>query len=129
MTGGTSSGEGRYWTTASSMGWMPLLRSAEPVSTGTMRFWRITLPLLGPTLLFVVIVLTTRAFQAYGEIDLLTDGGPRPDNPTTTMTYLTYGSESIIGNDDGLQAATAVLLFLVLLALSLLQLRAIGKPW
>ncbi len=37
----------------------------------------ITLPLLGPTLLFVVIVLTTRAFQAYGEIDLLTDGGPR----------------------------------------------------
>ena len=84
-------------------------------ATGTVRFWRITLPLLGPTLLFVVIVLTARAFQAYGEIDLLTDGGPRPDNPTTTMTYLTYGSQSIIGNDDGLQAATAVLLFVVLL--------------
>jgi sn-glycerol 3-phosphate transport system permease protein len=96
-------------------------------ATGTVRFWRITLPLLGPTLLFVVIVLTTRAFQAYGEIDLLTDGGPRPDNPTTTMTYLTYGSQSIIGNDDGLQAATAVLLFVVLLGLSLLQLRGIGK--
>ena len=47
-------------------------------ATGTTRFWRITLPLLGPTLLFVVIVLTTRAFQAYGEIDLLTDGGPQP---------------------------------------------------
>ena len=96
-------------------------------ATGTVRFWRITLPLLGPTLLFVVIVLTTRAFQAYGEIDLLTDGGPRPDNPTTTMTYLTYGSQSIIANDDGLQAATAVLLFVVLLGLSLLQLRGIGK--
>jgi ABC-type sugar transport system permease subunit len=96
-------------------------------ATGTVRFWRITLPLLGPTLLFVVIVLTTRAFQAYGEMDLLTDGGPRPDNPTTTITYLTYGSQSIIANDDGLQAATAVLLFVVLLALSLVQLRAIGK--
>jgi ABC-type sugar transport system permease subunit len=96
-------------------------------ASGTVRFWRITLPMLGPTLLFVVIVLTTRAFQAYGEIDLLTDGGPRPDNPTTTMTYLTYGSQSIIANDDGLQAATAVLLFVVLLALSLLQLRGIGK--
>jgi sn-glycerol 3-phosphate transport system permease protein len=96
-------------------------------ATGTVRFWRITLPLLGPTLLFVVIVLTTRAFQAYGEIDLLTDGGPRPDNPTTTITYLTYGSQSIIANDDGLQAATAVLLFVVLLGLSLLQLRGIGK--
>ena len=33
----------------------------------------ITLPMLGPTLLFVVVVLTTRAFQAYGEIDLLTE--------------------------------------------------------
>jgi ABC-type sugar transport system permease subunit len=96
-------------------------------ATGTVRFWRITLPLLGPTLLFVVIVLTTRAFQAYGEIDLLTDGGPRPNNPTTTITYLTYGSQSIIANDDGLQAATAVLLFVVLLALSLLQLRGIGR--
>ena len=41
-----------------------------------------------PTLLFVVIVLTTRAFQAYGEIDLLTDGGPRPSN-ATTRSYLT----------------------------------------
>ena len=96
-------------------------------ATGTVRFWRITLPMLGPTLLFVVIVLTTRAFQAYGEIDLLTDGGPRPQNPTTTITYLTYGSQSIIANDDGLQAATAVLLFVVLLVLSLLQLRGIGK--
>ena len=96
-------------------------------ATGTTRFWRITLPMLGPTLLFVLIVLTTRAFQAYGEIDLLTGGGPQPGDTTTTITYLTYGNNSIINNNDGLQAATAVLLFLVLLALSMLQLRAIGK--
>lgn len=96
-------------------------------ATGSRRFWTITLPLLGPTLLFVVIVLTTRAFQAYGEIDLLTDGGPRPSNPTTTLTYLTYGKNSVVASNDGLQAATAVLLFVVLLALSMLQLRAIGK--
>jgi ABC-type sugar transport system permease subunit len=94
---------------------------------GSVRFWRITLPLLGPTLVFVVIVLTARAFQAYGEMDLLTDGGPRPGNPTTTLTYLTYGSESIIAGNDGLQAAVAVLLFIVLLGVSLLQLRGIGK--
>jgi ABC-type sugar transport system permease subunit len=94
---------------------------------GTVRFWRITLPLLGPTLVFVVIVLTARAFQAYGEMDLLTDGGPRPSNPTTTLTYLTYGGESIIAGNDGLQAAVAVLLFLVLLGVSMLQLRGIGK--
>ena len=94
---------------------------------GVRRFWSVTLPLLGPTLLFVVIVLTTRAFQAYGEIDLLTDGGPQPDDSTTTLTYLIYGQTSIINNNSGLQAATAVLLFLVMLVLSLLQLAGIGR--
>ena len=83
--------------------------------------------LLGPTLLFVVIVLTTRAFQVYGEIDLLTDGGPQPGDTTTTLTYLTYGSNSIIASDDGLRATTAVLLFGVLLVLSMLQLRLVGR--
>ena len=92
---------------------------------GTRRFWSITFPLLSPTLLFVVIVLTTKAFQAYGEIDLLTEGGPR--GSTTVLTYLTYGSRSLIRNDDGLKSATAVLLFLLLLALSAVQLRGIGR--
>ena len=96
-------------------------------ATGLRRFWSVTVPMLGPTLLFVVIVLTTRAFQAYGEVDLLTGGGPRPGNSTTTLTYLTYGQNSVVASNDGLQAASAVLLFVVLLALSLLQLRAIGR--
>jgi ABC-type sugar transport system permease subunit len=96
-------------------------------ATGADRFWYVTLPMLGPTLLFVLIVLTTRAFQTYGEIDLLTSGGPKPYDSTTTLTYLTYGQESIIRGNAGLQAATAVLLFAVLLGLSLLQLRGIGR--
>lgn len=92
---------------------------------GIRRFWSVTIPMLGPTMLFVVIVLTTKAFQAYGEIDLLTDGGPR--GSTTVLTYLTYGRQSLIRNDDGLKSATAVLLFLILLALSAIQLRVVGK--
>jgi ABC-type sugar transport system permease subunit len=94
---------------------------------GIRRFWSITLPMLGPTLVFILIVLTTRAFQAYGEIDLLTRGGPRPQASTTTITYLTYGTDSIINNNIGLQSAVAVLLFLVLLVLSAIQLAAIGR--
>jgi ABC-type sugar transport system permease subunit len=94
---------------------------------GIRRFWSITLPMLGPTLLFVVIILSTRAFQAYGEIDLLTRGGPRPQYSTTTITYLTYGTDSIITNDIGLQSAVAVLLFGVMLVLSLVQLAGIGR--
>jgi ABC-type sugar transport system permease subunit len=94
---------------------------------GVRRFWSITVPMLGPTLLFVLIVLTTRAFQAYGEVDLLTDGGPAPFDSTTTITYFVYGQNSPIRNDTGLQAGAAVLLFVILLALSLLQLRGLGK--
>jgi ABC-type sugar transport system permease subunit len=91
------------------------------------RFTNVTLPLLAPTLLFVGIVLVSRAFQAYGEIDLLTDGGPSPENSTTTVTYLIYGGTSVIRNDAGRQSTVAVLLFLVLLVLSFVQLRGLGK--
>jgi ABC-type sugar transport system permease subunit len=95
-------------------------------ATGTIRFWKITVPLLGPTLLFVVIVLTTRAFQTFGEVDLLTNGGPSPQESTTTLAYLIYG-DTPIQADAGLQATAAVLLFVVLLALSALQVRGLGR--
>ena len=90
-----------------------------------MRFTNVTVPMLGPTLLFVIVVLTIRAFQAYGEFDLLTRGGPGDE--TTTMTYLIYGDNSVIRNDLGLQSAAAVLLFLFLLALSLVQFRILER--
>jgi sn-glycerol 3-phosphate transport system permease protein len=96
-------------------------------ASGTVRFWKITVPLLAPTLLFVILVLTTRAFQTFGEIDLLTNGGPRPGNSTTTITYFVYGESSVIASDTGLQAGGAVLLFVILLLLSALQLRGLGR--
>jgi ABC-type sugar transport system permease subunit len=94
---------------------------------GIRRFWSITVPMLGPTLLFVMIVTVTRAFQAYGEVDLLTGGGPQPSNPTTTIPYFIYGQNSPIRNDIGLQSASAVLLFVLLLAVSALQLAGVGR--
>ena len=94
-------------------------------ASGWMRFTNVTLPMLGPTLLFAGVVLTSRAFQSYGEFDLLTGGGP--NGATTSITYLIYGNNSIIKANSGLQAAVAVLLFLVLLVLSLLQIRGLDK--
>ena len=92
---------------------------------GWRRFTNVTVPMLGPTLLFIVVVLTSRAFQAYGEFDLLTGGGPR--NTTTSVTYLISGTNSIVRNDEGLKAAVAVLLFLMLLIVSILQFRGVSK--
>jgi ABC-type sugar transport system permease subunit len=95
---------------------------------GWRRFTNITLPMLSPVLLFVVVITTSRAFQAYGEIDLLTQGGPNSaGRPTETVTYLIYGKTSIITNNIGLKSATAVLLFGVLLILSFVQFQILER--
>jgi ABC-type sugar transport system permease subunit len=93
---------------------------------GWRRFTNVTVPLLGPTLLFAFVVLTIRALQTYAEIDIMTGGGPQGDG-TTTVTYLIYGRNSVIAFDNGLQASVAVLLFLVMLVVSLIQFRGLEK--
>ena len=40
------------------------------------RFWRITVPLISPALLFLGIVLVVNALQAFAQIEILTGGGP-----------------------------------------------------
>jgi sn-glycerol 3-phosphate transport system permease protein len=91
------------------------------------RFTNVTLPMLSPTVLFVTVVMTTRAFQTYGEIDLLTEGGPNPSRPTETIPYLIYGKSSLISYNIGLKSASAVLLFVILLVLAFVQFRALEK--
>ncbi len=94
---------------------------------GWTRFTNVTVPMLGPTILFASVVLTTRAFQSYGEVNLLTQGGPDPKRPTETVPYLIYGSTSLIKNDIGLKSASAVLLFVILLVLAFVQFRGLDK--
>ena len=91
------------------------------------RFTNVTLPMLTPSILFVTVVLTTRALQAYGEIALLTGGGPQNTKATTNIPYLIYGRNSLIHNDIGLKSASAVLLFLLCLVFAAVQFRGIGK--
>ena len=91
------------------------------------RFTNVTLPMIAPTMLFVTVVLTTRALQTYGEIALLTSGGPNPEKSTTTIPYLIYGRNSIISGDLGTKSAAAVLLFILSLALALVQFRGLDK--
>lgn len=91
------------------------------------RFTNVTLPMLSPSILFITVVLTTRALQTYGEVALLTGGGPEPEKSTTTIPFLIYGRNSIIAGDIGLKAAAAVLLFVVSLVFALVQFRGFEK--
>lgn len=52
------------------------------------RFWRITVPMLKPTILICSIMSVLAALKAYQEVDVLTQGGPM--NSTFTALYYAY---------------------------------------
>jgi sn-glycerol 3-phosphate transport system permease protein len=84
------------------------------------RFVHVTLPMLSPTLFFAAVVGSIMAFQAFGQIDLLTEGGP--NNATNVLVYSVYQQVFRFGN-DGVAAVQAIALFVIVLVLTLVQLR------
>ena len=52
------------------------------------RFWHVTLPMMSPTIFFAVVIGTIFAFQSFGQIDILTQGGPL--KKTNVLTYFIY---------------------------------------
>jgi sn-glycerol 3-phosphate transport system permease protein len=103
-----------------------LYEAAEIDGVGPARQFReITLPLLSPTLLFGVVVLTIVAFQSFGQVDLLTGGGPL--DTTDLLVYRVYGNAFGPDNDEGAAAVQALVLFVVLSMLSLLQFRVLER--
>lgn len=82
------------------------------------QFRFITLPLLKPTLLYLVVVMTIGSFQVFDSVYLLTDGGP--SYATTTLVFMIYES-AFRFYDFGLASAQAVVLFLLVLALAMAQ--------
>jgi sn-glycerol 3-phosphate transport system permease protein len=84
------------------------------------RFWHVTLPMLSPTLFFAAVVGGILAFQAFGQIDLLTEGGP--NNATNVLVYSIYRDVFQSGN-SGVAAVKAIALFVIVLVLTVLQLR------
>jgi ABC-type sugar transport system permease subunit len=88
------------------------------------RFWHVTLPMLSPTIFFAVVVGTIFAFQSFGQIDLLTQGGPL--KKTNVLTYYIF-SELRIASDPGRAAVLAIALFLVTLVLALAQIRLLER--
>src|SRR5699024_4099789 len=88
------------------------------------RFVDITLPLLSPTLLFGFVVLTITSFQTFGQVDLLTDGGPLDSTNLIVFSIYTEGFRNF---NPGVAAAQAVVLFLIVLALSIVQLKILER--
>jgi multiple sugar transport system permease protein len=85
----------------------------------------ITLPLLRPTLLFVLVVNTVRSLQIFAEVFVMTRGGPL--HRTTTVVYYLY-EEAFYRFNLGYASAVAYLLFALTLILAWAQMRVVGKP-
>ncbi len=83
------------------------------------RIRHITLPLLSPTLFFLLIISVINSFQAFGEIDVLTLGGP--GRATTTMVYDIYVKAFVGTPQRGIASAQAYLLALFIVTMSFIQ--------
>jgi sn-glycerol 3-phosphate transport system permease protein len=102
-----------------------LLEAARVDGAGAWsRFWHVTLPLLSPTIFFAVVIGTIFAFQTFGQIDLLTQGGPL--KKTNVLTYFIF-TELNVNSNRGKAAVLAVALFLVTLLLALAQIRLLER--
>lgn len=88
------------------------------------RFWRVTLPLLSPTIFFAVVVGSIFAFQTFGQIDILTQGGPL--KRTNVLTYFIVDTLRQ-QNNDGKAAVLAVGLFAITFVLTLIQMRVLER--
>ncbi|MBW3665987.1 MAG: sugar ABC transporter permease [Actinobacteria bacterium] len=85
----------------------------------------ITLPLLSPTLFFLVVVNVIISLQAFGEIDILTQGGP--GQATENLVYSVFVDAFVGTRLRGFASAQAFLLALMIIAVSFIQFRGFRK--
>lgn len=90
------------------------------------QFFRITIPLLQPTLLFVAVVTLIRSLQVFTEVYVMTEGGPQ----NATRVAVQYMREvAFLNLDLGYGAALAFILFIIISIVTLIQMRLLRVRW
>nr|WP_197061836.1 sugar ABC transporter permease [Sinomonas humi] len=90
---------------------------------GIRRFWSISLPLLSPTTFFLLITTILSSLQAFDLIRIMTPLG----NGTSTLIYEAYLQAFGAYNRAGYSAAISVILFVILLVVTVVQIRFVEK--
>ena len=105
---------------AGMMGIDPSLFEAAQVdgATATQVFWKITLPLLRPILVYVMITSLIGGLQMFDVPQILTNGTGDPAR--NTMTLIMYLNKHLYSKNYGLAGALSVFLFIVTGILSLI---------
>jgi sn-glycerol 3-phosphate transport system permease protein len=89
------------------------------------RIRHITLPLLSPTLFFLLIINIIHSFEAFGQIHVLTQGGP--GQATNVLVYSIFYDAFVGTPQRGIASAQAYLLALMVIALSYIQFTSLGR--
>ena len=93
-------------------------------ATSKQTFWKIELPYLLPTISMVFILALKSGLTAFDQIFALTSGGP--NNATTSLGLLVY-SYAFKSNQYGYANAIALILFLIIGIVSLIQIKLSKK--
>ncbi len=91
---------------------------------GIQKYFKITLPLLSPTLFLCVIMLLINSFQVFDLVNVMTNGGP--GMATNVLVYRIF-TEGFTNARMGYACAIAYFLFLVTLLITLIQF--LGQKW
>jgi sn-glycerol 3-phosphate transport system permease protein len=98
---------------AALQGISPQLRDAAALEGASRRYFfrRVTLPLLGPTTLFVLVTASINAFSVVDHVVEMTQGGP--DNATSLLLYFVYATGFRYWDIPAAAAATIVLVVIL----------------
>jgi len=88
-------------------------------------FWKITLPLLSPTMFFVIVINVISSFQVFDQAYVLTGGGP--GNATNTLVYYIYNN-AFQWFKMGYASAIAWILFAIIFLVTFIQFKY-QKRW
>ena len=94
-------------------------------ATGISKLFKIVIPLLSPTILFVMIITTISSFQVFDLVFMMTKGGP--ENATNLLVYWLY-QEGFEYFNVGNASCIAYVLFTIIAILSIFQWKT-RKKW
>lgn len=89
------------------------------------KFRHVTLPLLTPTLLFLMVIDLINAFQIFAQPYILTQGGPGDSSRTVVMYIYEQGFRFF---NMGYASTIALSLFVIILILTIIQFR-LSRRW
>ena len=89
-------------------------------------FWRITIPLLRPTLLFVCVLTMISSFQVFDIIQIMTGGGPQDQ---TRVLVLDIYLNAFRFQRMGWAGAVSLVLFLIIFVVTVIQMRLLRTNW